>query len=154
MKYLLWTNLLFLFWILGSISAADAKRFWIDPRKTWLLAAASLPKAVLLPREWAGSLLTAFLFTSALLWAVNLFVRKKERKLMGGGDIKLFYALLIHVDAALLLPFIGVVCLYILLLRFTWPESRKLPLAPALCGALACLLLREAIFSLQAIPFS
>ena len=141
MKYLSLLTVLLQLALLGSIAWEDGARYRIDPRGTCLLAAASFPRVVIRPLLWAESLLMALLICSILLLLLAMIAARQGGFLMGGGDIKLLFALLLNLEAARYPLYFGISGLYILFLRFTWPEAKKLPLGPALCGAAACLLL-------------
>ena len=127
--------------LLSSVAREDGARYRINPPGTCLLAAASFPRLISRPQLWAESLLTALLISSVLLLLLTMIVARQGRLLMGGGDIKLLFALLLNLETDSYPLFFGIVALYILFLRFTWPDTKKLPLGPALCGAAACLLL-------------
>lgn len=141
MKYLYFLPVLLQLALLGSIAREDGACYRIDPRGTCLLAVASFYRLLNRPPLWAESLLTALLICSALLLLLALIATRREGFLMGGGDIKLLFALLLNLEAARLPLYFGIAGVYILFLRFTWPEAKKLPLGPALCGAAACLLI-------------
>lgn len=141
MKYLFFLHLALLFCLLGCIAREDGACRRIDPRKTCLLAAASFPRVICRGPLWAESLLMGLLICSVLLLMLTAMTIYKGCRLMGGGDIKLLFALLLHLEAVRYPLYFGIAGLYILFLRFTWPEAKKLPLGPALCAAVACLLI-------------
>ncbi len=67
--------------------------------------------------------------------------RKAARFPLGGGDIKLVFALLLQVEYRSVPLWGGIACGYILMTFAVWPDRRKLPLGPALSGACVCVML-------------
>lgn len=132
-----------LFCLFGRIARKDALLYRIDAISVWLAAALSFPRAFCRPALWGGSLLTAVSLCLLLLLTLAALKEKGGKILMGGGDVKLLFALLLHINHRHLPLFLGILGFYILFLRFTWPHPSRLPLGPALCGAGACLLLGE-----------
>jgi Flp pilus assembly protein protease CpaA len=147
--------------LLGRIARADARSLRIPARENCMLAACSLARATAGPAGWAESAAAAVLFCGAMA-AIAAAAAKKgpmttaglkarrppmlpaaqpDRFLIGGGDIKLVFAILLQMDIRDVPPWGVTACLYILLTRAVWPDKRRLPLGPALGGACACVLL-------------
>ena len=147
--------------LLGRIARADVRSFRIPAKETCMLAACSLARAMAGPAGWAESAAAAVLFCGAMSVVAAAAVKKgpvteaepkagrlamspaarPDRFLVGGGDIKLVFAILLQMDVSDVPPWGVTACLYILLTRAVWPDKRRLPLGPALGGACACVLL-------------
>ena len=130
-----------LFCLMGQIAREDAARLQIRNAYVWPLAVGSLYRVLTNPPGWAGSLLAALLVCGVLMTVTLLVQARRGKRILGGGDIKLLFALLLHIPVPALPWFLGILCVYILFLRLCWPEPGHLPLGPALCGAGMCLMI-------------
>nr|MBQ6242597.1 hypothetical protein [Lachnospiraceae bacterium] len=136
--------------LLGRIARADAGTLRIPAEENWGLAACSLARAIAEPAGWVQSLAAAVVFCGLLaaadlavarLYGASAAKRKAEWFPLGGGDIKLVFALLLQVEYRSVPLWGGIACGYILMTFAVWPDRRKLPLGPALSGACVCVML-------------
>lgn len=134
-----------LLFLLFHTSRRDAKQYRIPAGDCWMLVLLSAPCLLPQPIRWLERLGISLILCLCLMGLLLLLARFIPRIRLGGGDIKFLFALLLHLDRGQILLFLGLVCVYILLIHGTWPDKRKLPLGPALAGAAACMLLSQGL---------
>lgn len=129
---------------LKKAAAEDAACFKIPPPCTVLIAFCAFPRLLISAGGWLRSLLLGSLCCAGLLLLSLCGSALFRKRVLGGGDLKLIFALLLHLRPASFLAFFGLFCLYALETALLLKETRRLPLAPALSAAWLGSLLAEA----------
>lgn len=120
--------------LLIPAALADIRSRRLPPLLSWLIALLSLPRALLHPGAWLMGFWMA-LFSALLLLLISwVLAGILKRRVLGGGDIKLLFALQLHFSPGLCLRFWSLLAL--LALGTVLPDCKQeIPLGPVILGA-------------------